>query len=112
MSERPDNGLLHKSAASRGYAKTAAEGGCVTRGDVEVTEEPAMMRHVVRCSACGKVHLSVAPAELEGQPLDKFRQCSQCGREGVFVPSQLMIDELMFVIPCCIVDEGVCWVPQ
>jgi peptide subunit release factor 1 (eRF1) len=69
-------------------------------------------RHVVRCSACGKVHLAVTSAKVEGQPLEKFRQCSQCGREGAFVPSQLLIDELAFVIPCCVVEEGVSWILQ
>lgn len=79
---------------------------------MSLREQPSARRHVVRCSACGKVHLAVAPDELEGQPLDSFKQCSQCGREGAFVPSQLLLDELMFVIPCCVVEEAVCWVRQ
>lgn len=60
-----------------------------------------MSRSVVRCSACGQVHIEVDPAELADRPLANYMGCNRC-RAGQFVPSELRIDELLEVIPVCV----------
>jgi hypothetical protein len=60
-----------------------------------------MSRNVVRCSACHQVHIEVEPAELADKPLADYMRCNRCG-EGHFVPGELLVDELLDVIPVCV----------
>lgn len=64
-----------------------------------------MNRDVVRCRACGRVHMQWPRSEIQERERALYEPCARCGSKDGFVQGELLNDELLDVLPVCIPTE-------
>lgn len=65
-----------------------------------------MNRELVRCLACGRVHLQVPRDDVPEYEREQLECCCVCGSKEGFVQASLTNDEATSTLPVCIPSES------
>lgn len=62
-------------------------------------------REVVRCRACGGLHLQIARSEISEDARAHYETCKRCGSSDGFLQSESTNDEVLRALPVCVAPE-------
>lgn len=62
-------------------------------------------REVVRCRACGRLHLQVPRSEIPEDARAHYELCKRCGSSDGFIQTEPTNDEVLRALPVCVAPE-------